>query len=139
MSDDGRILKVVLAKPGLDGHDRGAKVLALALRDAGMEVVYLGIRTTAETVVATALEEDADVVALSSLSGGHGYHFPRVAELLAGHGMQDVLLVGGGIIPPEDVPELERAGFRAIFGPGSQTADIVRFLREHARPQGDRP
>lgn len=139
MIDERRPLKVVLAKPGLDGHDRGAKVLALALRDAGMEVVYLGIRTTAEAVAATAVAEDADVVALSSLSGGHDHHFARVAELLAAHGRSDVLLVGGGIIPPEDVPQLERIGFRAIFGPGSRIADIVRFVQEHTRRQGDLP
>lgn len=137
MIDARRTLKVVLAKPGLDGHDRGAKVLALALRDAGMEVVYLGIRTTAEAIVSTAVAEDADVVALSSLSGGHDYHFTRVAELLAAHDRKDVLLVGGGVIPSQDVPELERAGFRAIFGPGSRIADIVRFVQEHARGRGD--
>jgi methylmalonyl-CoA mutase C-terminal domain/subunit len=126
-------IRVVLAKPGLDGHDRGAKTIALGLRDAGMEVTYLGIRTTAEEIVKTAVEKDANVVALSCLAGGHNHHFPRVAELLAAEGMQDVLLIGGGIIPPEDIPELERRGFQAIFSPGTTISEVVDFIRTHVR------
>lgn len=133
MTAGGRVVRVVLAKPGLDGHDRGAKVLALALRDAGMEVTYLGIRATAAEIVKSAVEEDADVVALSCLSGGHDYHFPRVAELLAAQGMHDVLLIGGGVIPPQDVPALEAKGFRAVFGPGAGTNEIIEFIRANVR------
>jgi methylmalonyl-CoA mutase C-terminal domain/subunit len=128
-----RPIKVVLAKPGLDGHDRGAHVLTLGLRDAGMEVIYLGIRTPAELVVQAAIEEDADVVALSCLSGAHEYHFPRVAELLKEAGATDVLLIGGGVIPAEDVPYLQAAGFKAIFGPGTTVQEIATFIQEHVR------
>lgn len=128
-----RPIKVILAKPGLDGHDRGAHVLTLGLRDAGMEVIYLGIRTPAELIVQAAIEEDADVVALSCLSGAHEYHFPRVAELLKQADVTDVLLIGGGVIPAEDVPYLREAGFQAIFGPGTTVQEVASFIREHVR------
>lgn len=135
MSDEQHI-KVIIAKPGLDGHDRGAKVVARALRDAGMEVVYTGIRQTPEMIAETALQEDADVVGLSILSGAHLELFPRVVEELKKRGMEDVLLFGGGIIPQEDITELEKLGFKGIFGPGSSTLDIVEWVREHVPAGG---
>ncbi|MDY6910034.1 MAG: cobalamin B12-binding domain-containing protein [Thermodesulfobacteriota bacterium] len=125
-------IKVIVAKPGLDGHDRGAKLLARIFAEAGMEVVYTGLRQTPEMIVATALQEDADVVGLSSLSGVHMYFFPRVVELLKQKGLDDVLVVGGGIIPQEDVPELKAAGVAEIFGPGTPTNQIVDFIRQSA-------
>ncbi len=126
-------IKVIVAKPGLDGHDRGAKLLARIFAEAGMEVVYTGLRQTPEMIVETALQEDADVVGLSSLSGVHMYFFPRVVELLQQKGLDDVLVVGGGIIPQEDVPELKAAGVAEIFGPGTPTNQIVDFIRQNAR------
>jgi methylmalonyl-CoA mutase C-terminal domain/subunit len=126
-------IKIVVAKPGLDGHDRGAKLLARIFAEAGMEVIYTGLRQTPEMIVETALQEDADVVGLSSLSGVHNYFFPRVVELLRGKGLQDVLVVGGGIIPAEDVQFLKSAGVAEIFGPGTATTDIVQFIQENAR------
>jgi methylmalonyl-CoA mutase C-terminal domain/subunit len=126
-------IKVIMAKPGLDGHDRGAKLLSRILAEAGMEVVYTGLRQTPEMVVETALQEDADVVGLSSLSGVHTYFFPRVVELLKEKKMQNVLVVGGGIIPEEDIPELKKAGVAAIFGPGTSTTDIVKFISDHVK------
>jgi methylmalonyl-CoA mutase C-terminal domain/subunit len=126
-------IKVIMAKPGLDGHDRGAKLLARVMAEAGMEVVYTGLRQTPEMIVETALQEDADVVGLSSLSGVHNYFFPRVVELLREKGMSEVLVVGGGIIPEEDLPGLKQAGIAAIFGPGTKTADIVRFIEENTK------
>jgi methylmalonyl-CoA mutase C-terminal domain/subunit len=128
-----RKIRIVLAKPGLDGHDRGAKLLARIFMEAGMEVIYTGLRQTPEMIVATALQEDADVVGLSSLSGVHNYFFPRVMELLREKGMNDVLVVGGGIIPNEDVAELKKSGIAEIFGPGTSTEQIVNFIRTHAR------
>lgn len=127
-----RKIRVLVAKPGLDGHDRGAKVVARALRDAGMEVIYTGIRQTPEMIAEAALQEDVDVVGLSILSGAHLELFPRVVEELRKRGItpDDVLLFAGGIIPDDDVPELKRLGFRAIFGPGSSTQDIIAFVRE---------
>src|SRR3970040_987889 len=122
-----RKLKIIIAKPGLDGHDRGAKVVARALRDAGFEVIYTGIRQTPELVAETALQEDADVVGLSILSGAHLELFPRGVEKLKKRGMDDVVLFAGGIIPREDVAALEKLGFRAVFGPGSSTLDIVEW------------
>src|SRR5256885_14979024 len=112
-----RKLKIIIAKPGLDGHDRGAKVVSRALRDAGFEVVYTGIRQTPEMIAETALQEDADVIGLSILSGAHLELFPRVVEELKKRGMDDVVLLGGGIIPHDDMPELEKLGFKGIFGP----------------------
>ncbi len=131
-----RKIKIIIAKPGLDGHDRGAKVVARALRDAGFEVVYTGIRQTPEMIAETALQEDADLVGLSILSGAHLELFPRVVEELKKRGMDDVVLFAGGIIPQEDIPELERIGFRGIFGPGSSTHDIVEWVRRNAPAKG---
>jgi methylmalonyl-CoA mutase C-terminal domain/subunit len=126
-------IRVVIAKPGLDGHDRGAKVIARALRDAGMEVIYTGLRQTPEQIVAAALQEDADVVGLSILSGAHNQICPRVVELLKQRGLADVLVVVGGIIPDQDVPRLESLGIRGIFRPGSSMQDIVRFIETNVR------
>jgi methylmalonyl-CoA mutase C-terminal domain/subunit len=126
-------IKMVLAKPGLDGHDRGAKLLARIFAEAGMEVVYTGLRQTPEMIVETALQEDADVVGLSSLSGVHNYFFPRVVELLKQKGLDDVLVVGGGIIPSEDVELLKSSGMSEIFGPGTPTDDIVHFIQSNVR------
>lgn len=126
-------IKIVLAKPGLDGHDRGAKLLARVFMEAGMEVVYTGLRQTPEMIVQTALQEDADVIGLSSLSGVHNYFFPRVMELLREKLMEDVLVVGGGIIPAEDAEELKKAGVAGIFGPGTDTREIVEFVKTHVR------
>ena len=126
-------IKVIMAKPGLDGHDRGAKLLSRILAEAGMEVVYTGLRQTPEMVVDTALQEDADVVGLSSLSGVHTYFFPRVVELLKEKKMQNVLVVGGGIIPEEDIPVLKKAGVAAIFGPGTNTDEIVGFIKGNVK------
>jgi methylmalonyl-CoA mutase C-terminal domain/subunit len=126
-----RKIRVLIAKPGLDGHDRGAKVIARALRDAGMEVVYTGIRQTPEMIAEAALHEDVDVVGMSILSGAHMTLFPRVMELLRQNEMGDVLVVTGGIIPDEDVPALNEMGIRGIFGPGTPTDEIVDFIREN--------
>jgi methylmalonyl-CoA mutase C-terminal domain/subunit len=123
-----RRIRVVIAKPGLDGHDRGAKVIARALRDAGMEVVYTGLRQTPEQIVATAAQEDADVIGLSILSGAHLHVCPRVVELLRAQGLEDVTVLVGGIIPDADVPALHALGIRGIFVPGSPTRDIVAFI-----------
>ena len=131
MTSDRKI-RVLVAKPGLDGHDRGAKVVARALRDAGMEVIYTGIRQTPQMIAEAALQEDVDAVGLSILSGAHMELFPRVVEEIKGRGMDDVLLFAGGIIPDEDIATLEALGFRAIFRPGTNTQDIVEFLRRNA-------
>ncbi len=130
-----RKIKVIIAKPGLDGHDRGAKVVARALRDAGMEVIYTGLRQTPEMIAEAALQEDVDVVGLSILSGAHMELFPRVVEELKKRGLDDVVLLAGGIIPQEDIPALEKLGFRAIFGPGASTDDIVAWVRENVTPR----
>jgi methylmalonyl-CoA mutase C-terminal domain/subunit len=129
-----RKIRVVIAKPGLDGHDRGAKVIARALRDAGMEVIYTGLRQTPEQVVAAALQEDADVIGLSILSGAHAKICPRVMELVRQHGLDDVLVLVGGIIPTVDVPMLEAIGITGIFRPGSTMKEIVAFIERHVRP-----
>jgi len=126
-------IRVLAAKPGLDGHDRGIKVICYALRDAGMEVVYTGLRQTPEQIVTTAMQEDVDVIALSVLSGAHEYLFPRVMDLVREKGIPDVLVVGGGIIPDEDIPAMKAAGIAEIFGPGTYTADIIQYIREHVR------
>jgi methylmalonyl-CoA mutase C-terminal domain/subunit len=128
-------IRVLLAKPGLDGHDRGVKVIARALRDAGMEVIYTGLRQTPEQIAAAALQEDVHIVGLSILSGAHMTIFPRVLELMREHGMDDVLLFGGGIIPEEDIPRLKELGVAEIFLPGTSTEEIIQFIREnvHAR------
>ncbi|MPZ23151.1 MAG: methylmalonyl-CoA mutase [Dehalococcoidia bacterium] len=132
MNDERRI-RVLVAKPGLDGHDRGAKVVARAMRDAGMEVIYTGIRQTPEMIAEAALQEDVDVVGLSILSGAHMELFPRVVKELAGRGItpDDVLMFAGGIIPNEDIAPLKELGFKEIFGPGSSTEDIIKFVRGH--------
>jgi len=124
-------IRVLIAKPGLDGHDRGAKVIARALRDAGMEVIYTGIRQTPEMISEAALQEDVDVVGMSILSGAHMTLFPRVMELLRENDMDDVLVVAGGIIPDEDVPALHEMGVQGIFGPGTSTGEIVDFVRQN--------
>jgi len=126
---DSRKTRVLIAKPGLDGHDRGAKVVAHALRDAGMEVIYTGIRQTPEMIAEAALQEDVDVVGLSILSGAHMTLFPRIIELLKECGLDDVLIVAGGIIPDEDAPRLKEMGIKSIFGPGTSTQDIITFIR----------
>jgi methylmalonyl-CoA mutase C-terminal domain/subunit len=126
-------IRVVVAKPGLDGHDRGAKVVARALRDAGMEVIYTGLRQTPEAILQTCVQEDADVLCMSSLSGAHDYLFPRVARLFQDKGIQDVLIIGGGIIPDEDIPSLKESGVEEIFGPGTRTADIVEYIKSHLK------
>jgi methylmalonyl-CoA mutase C-terminal domain/subunit len=132
---DRQKIRVLIAKPGLDGHDRGAKVVARALRDAGMEVIYTGLRQTPEMIVQTALQEDVDVVGLSVLSGAHMALLPRIVQLLRERDMDDVLVIAGGIIPDEDVPRLKETGVRGIFGPGTSTDDIVNFIQEHVRRQ----
>jgi methylmalonyl-CoA mutase C-terminal domain/subunit len=128
-----RTLRVVIAKPGLDGHDRGAKVIARALRDAGMEVIYTGLRQTPEQIVHAALQEDADVIGLSILSGAHNHIAPRLMQLVREQGLDDVLVVIGGIIPDVDVPKLQAIGIKGIFQPGTPMQDIVAFIRAHAR------
>jgi methylmalonyl-CoA mutase, C-terminal domain len=130
-----RPIKVLIAKPGLDGHDRGAKVLARGLRDEGFEVVYTGLRQTPEMVAAAALQEDVDVVGLSILSGAHMTLLPRITELLRGQGQGDVLVTAGGIIPDDDVPALRKAGVAAVFGPGTTIATVAAFLRANVRPR----
>jgi methylmalonyl-CoA mutase C-terminal domain/subunit len=130
-----RPLKVLIAKPGLDGHDRGAKVLARGLRDEGFEVVYTGLRQTPEMIVVAALQEDADVVGLSILSGAHMTLLPRVCALMRERGLIDVLVTAGGIIPDEDVPALKEAGVAAVFGPGTTIAQVADYLRANARPR----
>ena len=128
-----RKLRVVIAKPGLDGHDRGAKVIARALRDAGMEVIYTGLRQTPEMIAATALQEDADVIGLSILSGAHNHIAPRLMELLKARGLDDVLVVIGGIIPDVDIPKLKEMGVKGIFLPGTPMQQIIDFIEQNAR------
>jgi methylmalonyl-CoA mutase C-terminal domain/subunit len=132
-------IRVVIAKPGLDGHDRGAKVIARALRDAGMEVIYTGLRQTPEQIVSAALQEDADVIGLSILSGAHMHICPRVMELLREQGLEDVLVVVGGIIPDVDIPRLNAIGIRGIFLPGAPMQEIVEFIAQNARDRGTPP
>ena len=127
-----RPIRVLVAKPGLDGHDRGAKVVAAAVRDAGMEVVYTGLHQTPEMIATAAVQEDVDVVGLSILSGAHMTLFPRVRQLLEEKGRPDVLVTGGGIIPPEDMDALSAVGVGRLFGPGTPTADLVRYIQEWA-------
>jgi methylmalonyl-CoA mutase C-terminal domain/subunit len=128
-----RKLRVVIAKPGLDGHDRGAKVIARALRDAGMEVIYTGLRQTPEQIATTALQEDADVIGLSILSGAHNHIVPRLMELLAAKGLDDVLVVIGGIIPTADIPKMMELGVKGVFLPGTPMQEIADFINSHAR------
>ena len=130
-----RKIRVLVAKPGLDGHDRGAKVIARALRDAGMEVIYTGLRQTPEMIAAAALQEDVDAVAVSILSGAHNTLCPRIVQLLREKGMDNTLVVVGGIVPQEDVPKLKELGVAAIFLPGTSTEDVVKFLRDNVKPR----
>lgn len=129
----GKRIRVLAAKPGLDGHDRGIKVVANALMDAGMEVVYTGLRQTPQQIVEAAVQEDVDVIALSILSGAHDYLFPKVMELLEDKGVDDVIVLGGGIIPDEDIPALKDCGISEIFGPGTDTQEIISYIQENAR------
>ena len=130
-------IRVLIAKPGLDGHDRGAKFIARALRDAGMEVIYTGIRQTPQAIADTAIQEDVDFVGLSLLSGAHNYLFPEVARLLAEKGADDIILFGGGVIPEDDIPGLREAGFRAIFTPGTSASEVIAFIeKEYASRSG---
>jgi methylmalonyl-CoA mutase C-terminal domain/subunit len=131
-----RKIRVLVAKPGLDGHDRGAKVIARALRDAGMEVIYTGLRQTPEMIVNASLQEDVDVIGLSILSGAHNAIVPRVTELLHSNKMDDVLLLLGGTIPEQDVEALKKSGVAAIFGPGTAMDQIVEFIRKNVKPRG---
>jgi methylmalonyl-CoA mutase C-terminal domain/subunit len=132
-----RKIRVVIAKPGLDGHDRGAKVIARALRDAGMEVIYTGLRQTPEQIVAAALQEDADAIGLSILSGAHMHICPRVMELLKEKGLTDVIVVVGGIIPDVDIPKLQAIGINGIFLPGSPMQEIITYIESNARAAAD--
>jgi methylmalonyl-CoA mutase C-terminal domain/subunit len=125
-----RKIRVLVAKPGLDGHDRGAKVIARALRDAGMEVIYTGIRQTAEQIANAAIQEAVDIVGLSSLSGAHNALFPKVVQILKEKGGEDIIVFGGGIIPVDDIPVLKKAGIREIFQPGASTEDIIKYIND---------
>jgi len=125
-----RKIRVLVAKPGLDGHDRGAKVIARALRDAGMEVIYTGIRQTPEQIANAAIQEGVDIVGLSSLSGAHLALFPKVVELLKEKGADDIVVFGGGIVPADDIPVLKKTGIREIFQPGASTEDIIKYIKE---------
>ncbi|HEA47324.1 MAG TPA: cobalamin B12-binding domain-containing protein [bacterium] len=131
-------IRVLIAKPGLDGHDRGAKVVARALRDAGMEVIYTGIRQTAEQIVNTAIQEDVDCLGLSILSGAHLKLFPKIVKLLKKRGGKNILIFGGGIIPSEDIPELKSMGVSKIFGPGTKTQGIIDFIKTQIDADGKR-
>jgi len=128
-----RKIRVLIAKPGLDSHDRGAKIVARALRDAGMEIIYTGLRQTPEQIVETALQEDVDVIGLSILSGAHTTLFPKIMKLLKEKGIDDVLVFAGGIIPQEDVPALKKIGIKEVFGPGTPTSVLIKFVQENAK------
>ncbi len=128
---NNRPIRVLVAKPGLDGHDRGAKVIAQAMRDAGMEVIYTGLRQTPEQIIQAALQEDVDVVALSILSGAHMHLFPAIVDGLNKNGAGDILVIGGGVIPDEDIPSLKKAGISEIFGPGTPTGTIIKYIKDH--------
>jgi len=130
---EGKKIRVLIAKPGLDGHDRGAKVVARALRDAGMEVIYTGLRQTPEQIVETAIQEDVDVIGLSILSGAHTHLFPKIMELLKDNDIKDIIVMGGGVIPEEDIPELKKVGIAEIFTPGTDTRDIIKFIKEKVK------
>ncbi|MFB3817287.1 MAG: cobalamin B12-binding domain-containing protein [Candidatus Methylomirabilales bacterium] len=128
-----RKIRVLIAKPGLDGHDRGAKIIARAFRDAGMEVIYTGLRQTPEMIVSSAIQEDVDIIGMSCLSGAHMHLFPKVMELLRARGASDILVFGGGTIPDEDIPKLKAAGIAQIFTPGASTRDAIAFVQEHVQ------
>jgi methylmalonyl-CoA mutase C-terminal domain/subunit len=127
-----KIIRVMVAKPGLDGHDRGAKVISRALRDAGMEVIYTGLRQTPEQIVTAALQEDVDALLLSILSGAHNHLFPKIMQLLKEKGGEDILVIGGGVIPQDDIPALKNAGIKEVFGPGTSTEMIANYIKENA-------
>ena len=127
------MIRVLVAKPGLDGHDRGAKVVARALRDAGFEVIYTGLRQTPEQIAEAALQEDVNVVAMSILSGAHPHLFPKVVKLVREKGMNDVLIIGGGVIPEGDIPALKEAGIAEVFTPGTPTTDVIEFIKPHVK------
>jgi len=135
MTDSARRIRILVAKPGLDGHDRGARVIARAYRDAGFEVVYTGLHQTPEQIVAAALQEDVDLIGLSVLSGAHMYLFKRVLELLKASNADDVMVIGGGIIPEDDVPKLKKLGIKAIFLPGSSLDTIVGWVKDNVKPR----
>ena len=130
---EGKKIRVLIAKPGLDGHDRGAKVVARALRDAGMEVIYTGLRQTPEQIVETAIQEDVDVIGLSILSGAHTHLFPKIMELLKENDIKDIIVMGGGVIPEEDIAVLKKVGIAEIFTPGTDTRDIVKFIKQKVK------
>ncbi|MBW2063871.1 MAG: cobalamin B12-binding domain-containing protein [Deltaproteobacteria bacterium] len=130
-----RKLRILVAKPGLDGHDRGARIIARAFRDAGYEVIYTGLHQTPEEIVHAAIQEDVDMIGLSSLAGAHGHLFPRVVELLKEKGAEDIVVCGGGIIPDEDIQELKDKGIKQIFTPGSSLEEIVRWVEEYVKPR----
>ncbi len=134
MSQERRI-RILIAKPGLDGHDRGAKIIARGFRDAGFEVIYTGLHQSPEQIVAAAIQEDVDGIGLSSLAGAHDYLFPRVIELLKEKGAEDIAVFGGGIIPEEDIPMLKQAGVKAIFAPGTTIDDAIQWVRENIKPR----
>lgn len=130
---DKKKIRVLVAKPGLDGHDRGAKIVARALRDAGMEVIYTGLRQTPEQIVETAIQEDVNVIGLSILSGAHTHLFPRIMELLKENKVEDIVVIGGGVIPEEDIYELKKIGIAEVFTPGTDTKDIIKFIKEKVK------
>ena len=132
---NNRRLRVMVAKPGLDGHDRGARIIARAYRDAGFEVVYTGLHQTPEEIVEAAIQEDVDMIGLSSLAGAHKYLFPRTVELLREKSAEDIIVCGGGIIPEDDIPPLKKAGIKEIFGPGTALDDIVKWVKENVKPR----
>nr|WP_245641288.1 cobalamin B12-binding domain-containing protein [Thermovenabulum gondwanense] len=133
MMEETRTIRVLIAKPGLDGHDRGAKVIARALRDAGMEVIYTGLRQTPEQIVEAAIQEDVDVIGLSILSGAHNVLFPRIMELLKEKGAEDILVIGGGVIPHDDIPYLKQCGIAEVFTPGTPISTIVEFIKNNVK------
>jgi len=134
--DEKRKIRVLVAKPGLDGHDRGARIIARAYRDAGFEVVYSGLHQTPEEVVQAAIQEDVDMIGLSSLAGAHMHLFPRVVELLKEKGADDIVVCGGGIFPEEDIPKLKKVGIKEIFAPGTPLGEVVKWVEENVKPRG---
>jgi methylmalonyl-CoA mutase C-terminal domain/subunit len=131
-----RKIRILVAKPGLDGHDRGVRIIARGFRDAGFEVIYSGLHQTPEQIVATAIQEDVDIIGLSILSGAHDHLFPRIIELLKEKGAEDIILIGGGIIPEEDIPKLTQAGVKAIFTPGTKIEETVAWVKRNVKPRG---
>ncbi|MFP5212770.1 MAG: cobalamin B12-binding domain-containing protein [Acidobacteriota bacterium] len=132
-----RKIRILVAKPGLDGHDRGARVIARAFRDAGFEVIYTGCHQTPEQIVSTAIQEDVDIVGLSILSGAHTYSFPRIMELLRENNAEDITVIGGGIFPLDDIPKLKEIGIKEIFEPGAKLDDITQWVRDNVKPRGN--